>query len=234
MDAVLREIHFAPDRRKIRQELMEHMEDRMEEYEDEERVLQSMGNPAELGRELNREHKPWLGWLWIGSWAALAVTACCALLLFAVMGVSALADRPDNLELEEKYAAKIKHYDPDYNQTGDVYYNWQTDYTVEVLDTEITFRNFVYDDFDGRLVVYVTSEGAYSMGSNSIEILIDGVKPHSSEHYSGQGEDENKVGLYVLTWERFDRDAQDIAVSYNKFGEGFSFGMNLTSGEVRP
>ena len=34
METVLREVRFAPDRRKIRQELLEHMEDRMEEYLD--------------------------------------------------------------------------------------------------------------------------------------------------------------------------------------------------------
>ena len=32
IETVLREIRFTPDRRKIRQELLEHMEDRMEEY----------------------------------------------------------------------------------------------------------------------------------------------------------------------------------------------------------
>lgn len=70
MRLVMREIHFAPDRKKIRQELLEHMEDRMEEYLEQEtaaeaRVLASMGDPVEVGRELNRQHKPWLGWLWL-------------------------------------------------------------------------------------------------------------------------------------------------------------------------
>lgn len=234
IDAVLHEIRFAPDRRKIRQELLEHMEDRMEEYEDEERVLQSMGDPVELGRELNQEHKPWLGWIWLGSWAALAVTACFAVILSVTVGISALAESPDSLNLEEKYAAKNKYYDTDYNHTGDVYYNWQTDYSVEVLDTEITFRNFVYDDFDGRLVVYVTSQGQYAFGGNSIEVKIDGSQPMSSERYEGRDADGQRVGLYILTWERFDRDTRNITVSYNKFGEGFTFDVDLTSGEVTP
>ena len=78
MEQVLREVRFAPDRRKIRPELAEHMEDRMEEYLDamgaygdsddgpnfdetlkkaEARLMYSMGNPVELGRELNQQHK---------------------------------------------------------------------------------------------------------------------------------------------------------------------------------
>ena len=94
------------------------------------------------------------------------MTACLTLVLAGILGISSLADKPETMDLESTYAARIKHYDQNYNHTGDVYYNWQTDYAVELLDTEITFRNFVYDDYDGRLVVYVTSEGPYAFGKN--------------------------------------------------------------------
>ena len=233
MDTVLREIRFIPDRKKIRQELLEHMADRMEDYEDEEQVLLAMGDPSELGQELNREHKPWIGWIWLGSWAILAVTACCALVLSLLVGLSALADRQETLDLEETYGTRIKYYDQEYNHTGDIYYNWQTDYMEEVMDTEITFRNFVYDDFDGRLVVYVTSEGRYALGKNTLHITIDGMQPHMVEHFNGQDEEGQLVGLHILTWERFNRDTQEIIVRFNKFGEGFTFCVDLTSGEVK-
>ena len=137
IEMVLREIRFAPDRRKIRQELLEHMEDRLEEYEDEQRVLESMGDPTEVGRELNQQHKPWLGWLWMASWAALAVTAVLTLVLALVVGINSLTDKPDTLDLEETYAAHVKYYDTDYNHSGDICYNWQTDHAVELLDTEL-------------------------------------------------------------------------------------------------
>ncbi len=232
IEMVLREIRFAPDRRKIRQELMEHMEDRLEEYMDEQQVLASMGDPTEVGRELNQQHKPWLGWLWMASWAALVVSGMLVLILAVIVGISSLADKPDTLDLEAQYTSKIRYYDEDYNHSGDVYYNWQTDYTVELLDTEITFRNFVYDDYDGRLVVYVTSEGPYAFGSNSIDVEINGSQPMSSERHEGRDEEGYAVGLYILTWERFDRDARDVTVSYDKFGERFAFGVNLGTGEV--
>lgn len=239
MRLVMREIHFAPDRKKIRQELLEHMEDRMEEYLEQEtaaeaRVLASMGDPVEVGRELNRQHKPWLGWLWLASWAVLAVTACLTLVLAGILGISSLADKPETMDLESTYSARIKHYDQNYNHTGDVYYNWQTDYAVELLDTEITFQNFVYDDYDGRLVVYVTSEGPYAFGKNSISVEINGNAPTFSEHCEGRNQDGQRVGLYIVTWERFDRDTRDITVSYSKFGEDFEFDVDLASGEVTP
>ena len=75
MEEVLHQIRFAPDRKKIRQELSEHMEDRMEEDGmSEARLLEAMGDPTELGIQLNRQHKPWLGWLWMGSWTILLIT----------------------------------------------------------------------------------------------------------------------------------------------------------------
>ena len=234
IEMVLREIRFAPDRRKIRQELLEHMEDRLEEYEDEQRVLESMGDPTEVGRELNLQHKPWLGWLWMASWAALGVTAVLTLILAVVVGINSLTDKPDTLDLEETYAAHVKYYDTDYNHSGDICYNWQTDHAVELLDTEITFRNFAYDDYDGRLVVFVTSEGPYLFGSNSIAVEINGSQAMSSERYEGRDREGNAVGLSILTWERFDRDTRDITVSYDKFGESFAFHVNLQTGEVTP
>ncbi len=55
--------------------------------EAEERALSEMGDPAEIGKELARVHKPWLGWLWRASGVLLA------LVLIAFLGLNfALGD----------------------------------------------------------------------------------------------------------------------------------------------
>lgn len=234
IETVLNQVHFAPDRKKIRQELLEHMEDRMEEFEDEERVLQSMGDPTELGKELNREHKPWLGWLWLFSWIFLISMLCLAMLLSIVTGISAFSDARDRMDLEEVYKAKIKYYDENYNHTGDVYFNWETNYSVALLDTEITFRNFCYDDYDGKLVIYITSEGEYNFGKNILYVEVDDASFSYAEHETGLNIEGEQVGVYVLTFERFDKKKKVVTVSYEKFGEGFSFDIDLSTGEVMP
>lgn len=73
-------VRFRPDRRAIRKELWTHYEDHCRDLERLEfepalarqRALEAMGDPLEVGRALDRVHKPWLGWLWEASRGILA------------------------------------------------------------------------------------------------------------------------------------------------------------------
>ena len=65
-------VRFRPDRKAIERELTAHYEDHRLDlervgYEPDlaaERALRAMGDADEVGRALDRAHKPWLGWLW--------------------------------------------------------------------------------------------------------------------------------------------------------------------------
>lgn len=88
LDAATRNIRFGPDRMAVRAELAAHLEDKQADLcrifpdippeEAEQRALEAMGDPEEIGRELAKLHKPWLGYLWRVSQAAV-------LLILAVM-----------------------------------------------------------------------------------------------------------------------------------------------------
>ena len=82
VDAVCEQVRFWPDRKSIARELRVHYEDHVRDLlrlgrdpEAAERALSAMGNAQEVGRALNRVHKPWLGWLWEGSRFLLLVLA---------------------------------------------------------------------------------------------------------------------------------------------------------------
>lgn len=87
-DTVTRQVRFRPDRGAIQRELTAHYQDHVRDLERvgydwklaEQRALVAMGDPEEIGRALNRVHKPWLGWLWIASRAVLALTVVACLL----------------------------------------------------------------------------------------------------------------------------------------------------------
>ena len=66
-------IRFKPDRAAVEQELREHLEDKIEDLERfyhlsreeaEEMALGQMGDAEEIGREMVKIHRPWLGYLW--------------------------------------------------------------------------------------------------------------------------------------------------------------------------
>ena len=91
LDTATRGIRFGPDRRAVRAELEEHIEDRTEQLSSwldpgsealEAEALRGMGDAEELGRKLARLHRPWLGWLWYASRALVGI-----LLLVCLLGV---------------------------------------------------------------------------------------------------------------------------------------------------
>ena len=93
----------AQERENVRQELEEHMEDRMEVMLDmgwdkelvESRCLEAMGDPAEIGREMARQYRG-RGWLWIGRAAvALTVVVC----IQALLGLGMLGAAWDSLSV---------------------------------------------------------------------------------------------------------------------------------------
>ncbi len=96
LDQAVSGIRFGPDRRQVRQELLDHLEDKradmarifpgMTEEEAGGKALAAMGDPKELGQALAKIHKPWLGWLWQFS----RLLALVALLLLAVEAIIAL------------------------------------------------------------------------------------------------------------------------------------------------
>lgn len=87
-DTVTRQVRFRPDRGAIQRELAAHYQDHVRDLERvgydwklaEQRALAAMGDPEEIGRALDRVHKPWLGWLWLASRTVLILTVMACLL----------------------------------------------------------------------------------------------------------------------------------------------------------
>ena len=89
-------ITFVPDRKAVRRELEEHLEDKTLDYmrifpdltekEARERAAADMGDPVEIGMELAQLHRPWLGYLWRVSQWALGVV----ILLLVLTGVNVI------------------------------------------------------------------------------------------------------------------------------------------------
>ena len=92
LDTAVKKIRFGPDRAAVRAELSAHLEDKtldfqrifpdMTREEAQERAVSNMGDPAEVGKELAKVHKPWLGYLWRASQVLLGVALTAAILSF--------------------------------------------------------------------------------------------------------------------------------------------------------
>ena len=84
LDKATAGIRFGPDRKAVRAELDGHLDDKIQDlqrifpdlsaWEASQMALSGMGDPAEVGKELAKVHKPWLGYLWRASQVVLALT----------------------------------------------------------------------------------------------------------------------------------------------------------------
>lgn len=92
INQVRKEVHFVFDREAIENELQHHLEDSiwdlMEEglsrEEAEAQAVAQMGDPVEVGKQLNKEHHPMLGYLWMLSNVLLIIILSVALFCVGV------------------------------------------------------------------------------------------------------------------------------------------------------
>lgn len=91
---VRKEIHYVFDRDVVERELNQHIEDSMADLheeglsweEAEQQAVAQMGDAKEVGKLLNKEHKPLLGYLWMLSNVLLIIVAIPTLFTILVAG----------------------------------------------------------------------------------------------------------------------------------------------------
>lgn len=133
LDTATSKIRFSPDRKAVRRELQDHLEDRMEAgkaqglspYEAETAATAAMGDPVALAEELGRIHSPWWGRLWrLSQWV---------LVIAALITVFSVVSR-----LREYIQYEM--YDPPFPfsvEEGSYTREYYADYTKEITVPEV-------------------------------------------------------------------------------------------------
>ena len=155
LDEVLSFVKFKYDHKAIRRELAEHMadlkEDLMADGMDEEAAeymtIAHMGDAAEIGQELDKEHHALLGWVWRISRMVVVY------LLFVIF-----------LPLISMVAGTISNYFEEYVPSTDAPVVWQLelDKKYQIYDDTLILDDIYYYE-DGMLdVVYHTKRSPFS------------------------------------------------------------------------
>lgn len=87
-------VKFKPDRATVKEELLDHLEDKAEMltrdgmtlYDAKKQALACMGDADEVGRQLAAVHKAWLGYLWI--WSRRVLILCVIAAVWLAFGFS--------------------------------------------------------------------------------------------------------------------------------------------------
>lgn len=222
---VLKEVKFKYDHNAIRQELVEHMEELYEDLREEGMdapvaevmAVEYMGNAAEIGKALNEEHSPLLGWIWRGSrWAVVMVFLVCMIwygggtIKAVVEGISTefkgrvVSPMVYSLEIDQRvewcdaklYFDEILYYEDEVLEIRMRYLNWNEKWNPDTENDITRFQlNFAYEDANGKV------------------IMSDGYL-------------ENKLGAGVyyktqIFLDNFPKDAKKLYICYDKYGRDY-------------
>ena len=144
LDTAVARISFRPDQAAVRAELSAHLEDKtldlrrifpdLTQEEADQRAASEMGDPEEIGKELARLHKPWLGWLWRASQVLLALTLAALVCVAGRWGIDRADEAWNSSELEPYEAAVEIPFSGEEVQAG--VYRLQAEGTLDLSGEE--------------------------------------------------------------------------------------------------
>lgn len=161
LETVLNEVRFPFDRKQIRKELEAHLEESIEGHMKptmtleaaETKAIQEFGDPKQIGKLLNKVHKPFLGWLWILS----RTTLIGLLIVAALFSVSRLYDnwmRSQGVKAPTQEASVF--VDAVGIQNGNVILDQVLNQSVELNDATIRFERVIL--LDNGIIILLTQQ----------------------------------------------------------------------------
>lgn len=224
LDDVLSFIKFPFDRATIRQELESHLQDKFEDYieqgYDEETAEQlsvsNMGDAKTIGTELNREHNPFLGWLWVLTRYAVILLIIVNVFLVGVSVVMPL------------FRSNLINRIPKSN----IVYNIKVDKKVGLDDTVIHFTNVILEK-DGQLDIfydyYDTKLWGTGWSLGDIGTISDDL---GNVYRSGSGSGQpGIISQNRRTVDHFSSEANILIISYDNFNRKYRVEIPLKAGD---
>ena len=224
IDQVLSFVKFPFDKEKIRLELTAHIEDKEEFYitqgydEDkaEDLSIQDMGDAMEIGYELNKEHNPFLGWLWvISNWIVVFFGFVCTIIVVLPLLFSIF---------QEDFSKRIPEANIAYKT--DVYEKLKID------DRVIKFTEVIYTT-DGDLNIYYEYYDTRHLRSGWSFDPIKNITDNLDNMYREYSGSQNSLGfktIGVTTIEKFSDQATVIIIDYDQYNRSYHLEIPIKVG----
>lgn len=222
IEAILSYVKFSFDRSEIRTELKSHLLDRIEDYTEagqaedaEELAIAAMGNAEEIGLELNRQHKPLLGWLWLLSRLAVVLLIIVDLYVVGLPVLMSLFGHNPGKDIEK----------------ANIVYNITVNKRVQLDDRVINFRNVIYEK-DGDLTIIYNYYEARFWGARWSLVNIGTISDNLGNQYF-TGSDGSDGGIRPLgrrTVENFSGEADTLIIDYDQYNRKYRVEIPLKEG----
>lgn len=169
---VLKHVKFIVDHRSIKRELRSHINDLIEEHnwqslsidELNNHIMEEMGNPDDIGKELNKIHHPIIGYVWVITRAIFIVILC--LSLYNVYQSFILTSQNNQMKSDENLDIKSMLYAIGYTKGEDLsnvkYRDWDIREVVEIDNTILVFERVLLLENDNLVLLYRT-DGKFNL-----------------------------------------------------------------------
>lgn len=219
---VLGRVKFRRDRADIKAELECHIADRIDYYVEqgydgekaEQLTIDGMGNPKQIGIELNKQHNPWLGWMWE---ITNKLVPLLLLLDIVFIGPSLLSNA-----FERNPIGEI----PDSN----ILYKVDVDDSVKLDDRVIHFTGVVYDRDKTLHIFYDTWLWGAGWSFSSIGDISDNL---GNTYFEGSmGDSSVWMSRSSRTVKNFSSEATTLIIAYDYYNRKYEVRIPLPGGGI--
>lgn len=225
LNDVLFYVKFPFGKNDIRLELENHILDKIDEYEEEgydretaeQLAINDMGDSEEIGRELNKEHNPFLGWVLVVSNVLVGIFLMLSIVVVVFPVIGNLGGRNLVSQIPKE----------------DIAYQIDIDETIKIDDTVIHFTNVIYEKNQVMNIFYEYYDTRLWGTGWSIGGLGEIKDNLGNTYFAGSG--SNTGGFKTKAWrsvENFSKDADTLIIDYDFYNRKHRVEIPLKVGDV--
>lgn len=221
---VLSFVKFSFDRDDIKAELKNHILDKADYYTEqgfdretaEKKSIDDMGDAKNIGMELNKQHNPFIGWLW-------KITNV-FLVLFIIVNVFVTV-----IPLIASLGIFVSVEDiPD----SEIVYEIKINEKIKIDDTVTHFTKVVYDK-NGNLTIFYHYYDTRLWGSGWSLGTIGEVSDNlGNKYFNGSGHGSGGIiSKHRQTYNDFSKDADTLIINYDSYNRKYKIEVPLNVGD---
>ncbi len=237
LQEVVRQINFPFDRKSIYKELSGHIEEAKEEYLDQHLdadeasrcALDDMGDPAEIGKSLNKVHRPIWGWLWM-------ISKYTMILLLVSVGFQSMTTLYKNVEASRKrepYTMPVENLFVDYTdelEVEDFVFDEMLAESVELGNHTIFFERITLHKNGTMLLIYQEVVPSQLIGRHSAKHQLDSlltIRFYQTPLTMVQDGLNPLDGYSVVILKDVPLDCREVYLEYRGYSEDFDLVINI-------
>lgn len=224
LEEVVSHVNFKYDRYDIKRELESHILDKMEQYVEqgldrdkaEELSVNDMGDAKEIGKELNRQHNPIIGWLWLISNVLLILSVIISIFYTGFGVVTSLFTTNPAKGIDK----------------SNIVYKLDIDEKIKVDDTVIHFTDIVYEKNGDLNIIYKYYDTRLWGTGWSFEAMGEISDNFGNTYFNGHSQSSGGIITRSRrTIENFPKDAETLIITYDSYNRFYKVEIPLQGGD---